>query len=153
MNDIDRRCAEIGVKLTEVPIVVANYVPVVIYRQIATISGQLPRNIAGIVSGQVSCALTIDEGREAARLCAISILAALREALDGDLDRVERCIQLTGFVNSPAEFTEHPDVVNGASDLIVEVFGPRGHHARVAVGVSSLPLGAAVEVSATFAVT
>jgi enamine deaminase RidA (YjgF/YER057c/UK114 family) len=152
MGEVDLRLAALGIELPAVGAPVANYVPVVVHGGLATVSGQLPRDGERLITGRVGETMSIDDGRLAARACAIAIIAALRQALDGDLDRVERLVQLTGFVNAPAGFSAHPQVVNGASDLMVQVFGEKGRHARAAVGVSSLPLDAAVEVSAVFAV-
>lgn len=152
MTDVHRRLAELGVTLPVVAAPVANYLAVVVHDGLAVVSGQLPRDDAGLVTGQVGVDLDVDQGRAAARLCGIAVLAALDQALGGRLDRVDRCLQLTGFVNSPTGFRDHPQVINGASDLMVEVFGDAGRHARAAVGASSLPLGAAVEVAAIFAV-
>jgi enamine deaminase RidA (YjgF/YER057c/UK114 family) len=145
------RLKSMGITLPEVAAPVANYVPAVVHDRIVTISGQLPRRNGMVIVGQVGADLDVEEGQEAARLCGIAILATLANTLGGNLDQVERCLQLNGFVNAPVSFTDHPTVINGASDLMVEVFGENGRHARAAVGCSSLPLGAAVEVAATFA--
>jgi enamine deaminase RidA (YjgF/YER057c/UK114 family) len=155
MSDrIEARLKELGIELPAPATPVANYVPssvsgggdiVFISGQISTWNGQL-RHIGKLGAGGMS----IDEGRAAARLCALNILAHLRNACGGDLDRVRRCLRLGGFVNCTPEFTDMPQVVNGASDLMVEVFGDSGRHARAAVGVNSLPGGVAVEVEATF---
>jgi enamine deaminase RidA (YjgF/YER057c/UK114 family) len=149
---IDARLQALGLALPEAAAPVANYLPVAIHGGLAAVSGQLPRDGAGLITGQVGAGLDVEAGRAAARACGLAILAQLRQALDGDLDRVRRCVQLTGFVNSGPGFADHPAVINGASDLMVEVFGEAGRHARAAVGAASLPLGAAVEVAATFAV-
>ena len=148
----EARLIALGLVLPPAGAPVANYVPVVVHAGLAVVSGQLPRDGDRLVTGQVGADLSADEGKAAARLCALAILAQLRNALGGDLDRVVRCVQLTGFVNAGPGFTDHPGVINGASDLMVEVFGEAGRHARAAVGAASLPLGAAVEVAATFAV-
>lgn len=148
----EARLFALGLVLPPAGAPVANYVPVVIHAGLATVSGQLPRDAERLVTGQVGTDLSVADGQAAARLCALAILAQLRDALGGDLDRVVRCVQLTGFVNAGPGFTDHPRVINGASDLMVEVFGEGGRHARAAVGAPSLPLGAAVEVAATFAV-
>lgn len=150
MSVLDRLDA-LGIALPDVAPPVANYVPAVVHDGVAIVSGQLPRRDGVMITGQVGVDLGVEEGREAARLCGIAILATLAQALDGDLERVERCLQLNGFVNAPAGFVDHPAVINGASDLIADVFGDAGRHARAAVGCSSLPLGAAVEVAASFA--
>lgn len=152
---IEARLKELGIELPAPATPVANYVPattstdntVTISGQICAWNGEL-RHI-----GKLGGGIAIPEGREAARLCALNILAHLRTACGGDLDRVRRCLRLGGFVNCTPEFTDMPQVVNGASDLIVEVFGDLGRHARAAVGVSSLPAGVAVEVEATFEIS
>lgn len=149
MSRVENRLEELGIVLPSAPASAANYVPYVIMGNMVFVSGQLP-----IVSDSVTCrghlgsGVTLDDGYQAARVCAINVMAQLKQALDGDLDRVQRVIRLGGFVSSAASFTDHPKVVNGASDLMVEVFGEMARHARVAVGVSSLPLGSAVEVEA-----
>jgi len=150
-NTIDTRLAALGLTLPDAAAPVANYVPVVLHGGLAIVSGQLPRGDGGLVTGKVGEDLDLAAGQAAARLCALAVLAQLRAAL-GDLDRVMGCLQLSGFVNAGPGFTDHPQVINGASDLMVEVFGEAGRHARAAVGAGSLPLGAAVEVAATFAV-
>ncbi|HEY0646641.1 RidA family protein [Phenylobacterium sp.] len=152
-SSFEARLIALGLVLPPAGAPVANYVPVVVHAGLAAVSGQLPRDGERLVTGQVGTDLTVDDGKAAARLCALAILAQLRDALGGDLDRVVRCVQLTGFVNAAPGFSEHPQVINGASDLMVEVFGDAGRHARAAVGAASLPLGAAVEVAAAFAVS
>src|SRR5690606_1945818 len=115
------------------------------------ISGQLPINADGqMIKGYLGKDVNLEEGAEAARLCAINILAQAKAALEGDLERITRCVKLGGFVACLPEFTDHPKVINGASDLIVSALGDIGQHARFAVGVPSLPRGAAVEVDAVF---
>jgi enamine deaminase RidA (YjgF/YER057c/UK114 family) len=147
---IDEKLKSLGVTLPEVVPPVANYVPFTISGNTLYISGQLPGAGPALVKGTLGKDMSTEQGRDAAKLCAISILAQAKAALKGDLDRVARCLRLGGFVASTPDFTDHPKVVNGASDLIVEVFGDAGKHARAAVGVSALPLGAAVEVDAIF---
>ena len=150
-NKIARRLDELGIVLPQPAPPVANYVPFVKADDTIYISGQLPM-VDGkpALIGRLGADVSIDDGREAARICAINIVAQLREALGGNLDRVKRCVKLGGFVACAPDFTDHPAVVNGASDLIVEIFGDAGRHARFAVGVASLPLGAAVEIDAIF---
>ena len=148
---IEARLKELGIELPQPGAPVANYVPYTVSGNLVVISGQLcvwngERRFVGKLGGGVSIA----DGQQAARLCALNILAHLRVACGGDLDRVRRCIRLGGFVNCTPEFTDMPQVVNGASDLMVELFGVIGRHARAAVGVSSLPAGVAVEVEAIF---
>ena len=128
-----------------------NYVPYVVVGDLVFMAGQVARE-AGKMKyvGKVGREVSVEDGRAAARLCAVNLLAQLKAACGGDLDRVERCVRLGGFVNSPPDFTDHPKVVNGASDLICEVFDERGQHARTAVGAAALPLDSAVEVEAIF---
>ena len=147
---IDRRLAELGITLTDAPAPAANYVPFVISGNLVFISGQISRDDAGLITGQLGGDLDVAAGRAAARTCALALISQLRVACGGDLDRLQRVVKLNGFVNAAPGFTEHPQVVNGASDLMVEVFGERGRHARAAVGSVSLPLGVAVEVEGVF---
>jgi enamine deaminase RidA (YjgF/YER057c/UK114 family) len=150
---IEARLAELGITLPEAPNPVANYVPYAISGNLLFISGQVAKGADGkIVTGALGQDVDIDAGQAAARLCALNILAQAKAAL-GSLDRIVQVVRLTGFVNATPAFTDHPKVVNGASDLMVEVLGDKGRHTRAAVGVSSLPLGSAVEVDATIAIT
>jgi enamine deaminase RidA (YjgF/YER057c/UK114 family) len=147
---IDRRLAELGVALPSPAAPVANYVPFVVAGNLLFVSGQVPFEDGKIaIAGKVGDAVSLEEGKRAARICAINILAQAKVAL-GDLDRVRRCVKLGGFVASSPGFTQHPAVINGASDLMVEVLGDAGRHARFAVGAPALPLDAAVEVDAVF---
>ncbi|HYH41529.1 MAG TPA: RidA family protein [Burkholderiales bacterium] len=150
-SNIDKRLAELGITLPPPGAPGGNYVPFVVVGELAFMAGQVARE-AGKMKyvGKVGRDVSVEEGAAAARLCAVNLLAQLKAACGGDLDRVERCVRLGGFVNSPPDFFEHPKVVNGASDLMVEVFGERGQHARTAVGVSALPMDSAVEVEAVF---
>ena len=148
---IDARLRQLGIELPEPAAPVANYVPFAVSGNLVFIAGQLCLwNGERRFPGKLGAAIGIPDGQQAARLCALNILAHLRVACGGDLDRVRRCIRLGGFVNCTPDFTDMPQVVNGASDLMVEVFGDQGRHARAAVGVSSLPAGVAVEVEGTF---
>ena len=147
----EARLKELGIELPQPAAPVANYVPYTVSGNLVFISGQICQwNGELRFVGKLGGAIGIADGREAARLCALNILAHLRVACGGDLDRVRQVVQLRGFVNCTPEFTDMPQVVNGASDLMVEVFGDAGRHARAAVGTSSLPGGVAVEVEATF---
>lgn len=147
-NEVEARLASLGIALPEAPNPVANYVPSATAGNLLFVSGQISKAADGsITKGRLGGGLTVEEGRQAARLCALNILAQARAAL-GSLDRIGQVLRLTGYVNAAPEFTEHPQVLNGASDLMVEVLGEKGRHTRVAVGVSSLPLGCAVEVDA-----
>ena len=148
---IETRLDELGITLPETAAAVANYLPVARTGDLLFVSGQLPMADGRMAwSGRLGEALDIDQGRQAARLCAINMLAQLRAALDGELDRVRRVVRLGGFVASAEDFTAQPQVINGASDLMVDVFGEAGRHARAAVGVNVLPLGAAVELEGLF---
>jgi enamine deaminase RidA (YjgF/YER057c/UK114 family) len=151
---IETRLRDLGIELPGASGPVANYVPFVQYRDLLFIAGQLPRWEGEIRSvGALGRELSVEDGRQAARLCALNVLAHVRAALRGDLDRVRRCVRIAGFVTSAPGFSDHPRVLDGASELIVEVFGDAGWHARTAVGVSTLPLGASVEIEAIFEVT
>ncbi len=143
---VEEKLAEMGLSLPTPPKPVGAYVPFVESGNLVFTSGQLPTAEGKLAyQGQVGKDLSLEEGYEAARVCALNCLGVLKEAL-GSLDRVARVVKVTGFVNSGAGFQQQPQVVNGASELLGALFGSRGLHARAAVGVSSLPLGAAVEV-------
>ena len=145
---VEARLKSLGIALPAAPNPVANYVPSCLAGNLLFISGQISRAADGAVfKGRIGADLTIDQGREAARLAALNVLAQVKAAV-GELDRVAQVVRLTGFVNAAPDFTDHPQVVNGASDLMVEVLGDKGRHTRAAVGVSSLPMGCAVEVDA-----
>lgn len=150
---IDARLAELNIELPNAAVPLAAYVPAVRTGNQLFISGQVPlwngelRHI-----GKLGAGYSIDEGRAAARVCALNILAQARLALDGDLDRVVRVVKLVGFVNSTGDFNDQPKVINGASELMMEVFGDAGKHARSAVSAASLPFGVAVEVEAVLEV-
>jgi enamine deaminase RidA (YjgF/YER057c/UK114 family) len=148
---IEARLRNLGIELPEPTAPMANYVPFTVAGPLVFIAGQISQwNGERRHIGKLGAGIGTAEGRDAARLCALNILTHLRTACDGDLDRVGRVVQLRGFVNCAPEFTDMPEVVNGASDLMVEVFGDAGRHARAAVGVASLPGGVAVEVEAVF---
>ncbi len=151
---VDKRLAELGLVLPEAAAPAANYVPFVVSGGYVYISGQLPMvdGKPGFL-GKLGADVELEQGVEAARTCAVNILAQLRAAADGDFDRVARCVKLGGYVNSTPEFTQQPAVVNGASNLMVDVLGDAGRHARFAVGVNALPFGVAVEVEALFALS
>jgi enamine deaminase RidA (YjgF/YER057c/UK114 family) len=151
MSNIDARLAELGLTLPAAAAPVAAYVPVVVAGGLAHVSGQLPFVEGKLVTGRLGEDVSIEAGTEAAQACAVMILAQLKAAL-GSLDRVERIVKLGVFINSAGTFTDQPKVANGASELMVAVFGEAGKHARSAVGVPVLPLGAAVEVDAIVAV-
>ncbi len=144
---IESRLAELGIQLPKAAAPVASYVPVVTVGPMAYVSGQLPFIDGELVTGRLGEDVDLELGMRAARACGLMILAQLKAAL-GSLDKVERIVKLGGFVNSAGAFTDQPKVVNGCSDLMVDIFGEAGKHARSAVGVPVLPLGAAVEVDA-----
>ena len=153
MSSIEARLSEMGIVIPEPAATVASYVGHVVHNGVVTVSGQLPlENGALSQTGLLGAGVSIEEGAAAARVCAINILAQIKVACGGDLERIVRCIRLGGFVASTPDFTDHPKVINGASDFMGEVLGERGAHARAAVGVAALPLNASVEVEATFAI-
>jgi enamine deaminase RidA (YjgF/YER057c/UK114 family) len=148
--EIDAKLAELGLNLPEPAAPVAAYVPVVITGGLAHVSGQLPFIDGKLVTGRLGEDVSLEQGTAAAQACGLMILAQLRAAL-GSLARVDRVVKLGAFVNSDSGFTDQPKVANGASELMAAVFGEAGRHARSAVGVPVLPLGAAVEVDAVVA--
>lgn len=150
MSTIDARLAELGVTLPDAPAPAANYVPFVRVGNIVHVSGQISQNAAGLIKGRLGDDLDVAAGAEAAKSCAISLLAQVKKACDGDLSRVVRAIKLVGFVNSTPDFIDQPKVINGASDFLVAVLGDAGRHARSAVSAASLPLGVAVEIEGLF---
>jgi enamine deaminase RidA (YjgF/YER057c/UK114 family) len=147
---IEARLRELGIELPKPPAPVASYVPSVAVGNLIFLSGQVTAAPQGLqYVGVVGTDLSVEDGKAAARLCATNVIAQLKAAC-GDLDRVKRCVKLTVFVNAAPDFSQHPEVANGASDLLVEVFGDAGRHARSAVGAGSLPRGVACEVEAIF---
>ncbi len=153
MHPIDQRLAQLGVTLPDAPAPAANYVPFVVVGTLVHISGQISQNDAGLIQGRLGEDMAVEQGAEAAKCCAISLLAQARKAAGGDWNRISRVVKLTGFVNSTADFTDQPKVINGASDFLVAVLGDAGRHARSAVSATSLPFGVAVEIEAIFALT
>ena len=152
-NRIDDHLKTLGIELPTPSTPGANYVPFVRTGDLIFLTGQLSQwNGERRFIGKLGREYGIEEGQQAARLCALNLLAHLRAALDGDLDRVVRCVRIAGFVNSTPDFVGQSQVINGASDLFVQVLGEAGRHARMAVGVSALPYDVAVEVEAVFAV-
>jgi enamine deaminase RidA (YjgF/YER057c/UK114 family) len=148
---IDMKLAELGITLPRPMPPIANYVPYVVTGNVVVVSGQVPAVDGRIaVTGKVGQGVSLDQGIEAARLCFINVLVHLKAACGGDLDRVTRVVRLGGFVASPSDFNQHAQVMNGASDLAVAVFGEAGRHARTTIGVPSLPADAAVEVEGLF---
>ncbi len=153
MSEAEKRLAALGITLPEAAAPVADYRPYALAGGLLFVSGQIPlRNGALAFAGQLGRDCSLEEAQEAARICAINCIAQARAALDGDLERVRQVVKLTGFVNATADFTDHPKVVDAASAVMAAAFGEAGRHARAAVGCSSLPLGAPVEVEAVFLV-
>ncbi len=148
---IEAHLKELNIDLPQAAKPGANYVPYVVSGPLVFVAGQVTVWNGEIrFVGRLGREFTVEEGQEAARLCGLNLIAQAKAACDGDLDRVVRCVKLSGFVNSTPDFTDQPKVMNGASDLMVEVFGERGRHARAAIGVNTLPLGVAVEVEGIF---
>ena len=147
---ITARLAELGVTLPDAPAPAANYVPYVTVGNLVHVSGQLPNGPEGLVLGKLGETLVAEAGAAAARLCAISLLAQVRAACGGDIERLERVVKLTGFVNSTGDFGDQPKVINGASDFLFEALGDKGRHARSAVSAAALPFGVAVEIEGIF---
>jgi enamine deaminase RidA (YjgF/YER057c/UK114 family) len=151
MSGYEEALAELGLTIPEMAAPVANFVPYVVTGDLVYVSGQIPMRDGKIdFVGKLGRDFDVEQGREAARACALNVLSVIRHACGGDLGKVARCIRLGGFINSADEFTAQPEVMNGASDLLVAVFGERGRHARTAVSVNTLPRGVAVEVEAVF---
>ena len=148
---IDAKLAELGITLPEAAAPVANYVPFVRTGDLVVISGQLPLADGKIIAlGKITEGVSIEQGAAAARQCFINLMAQLKVACGGDLDRVQQVVRLGGFIAAPAAFSQHAVVMNGASNVAVDVFGDAGRHARTTIGVPSLPLDAAVEVEGMF---
>jgi enamine deaminase RidA (YjgF/YER057c/UK114 family) len=149
---IDARLKELGISLPAAAAPAANYVPFVLTGNQIWIAGQITFWDGKLkYRGKVGADVSVEDGVAAARVCGLNILAQAKAAL-GDLDRIVQCLRLNGFVNAAPDFVDHPKVINGASNLIVEILGDKGRHTRIAVGCASLPLGAAVEIDAVFAV-
>lgn len=147
---IETKLASLGITLPDAPAPAANYVPYVTVGDMVYVSGQISNGPDGLVKGRLGDDMTTPDGASAAKLCAISLLAQLKAACGGDIDRLVRVVKLTGFVNSTADFVDQPKVINGASDFLVEALGDAGRHARSAVSAAALPLGVAVEIEAIF---
>ncbi|MBL6779950.1 MAG: RidA family protein [Rhodobacteraceae bacterium] len=152
-NRFETKLKELGITLPDAPAPAANYVPFVQVGDIVYVSGQISADANGFIKGKLGDDMTTEEGAAAARACAINLLAQVKAACGGDLDRLVRVVKLTGFVNSTADYTDQPKVVNGASDLLAEVLGDAGKHSRSAVSAASLPLGVAVEIEGIFQVS
>ena len=148
---IEARLKELGIELPKAPAPAGNYVPFVTVGKLVFAAGQVPVwNGEVRYKGRLGDGLSLDDGYQAARLCGLNLIAQAKAAAGGDLDRVKRVVKLGGFVSCTADFTDQPKVVNGASDLMAEVFGEAGKHARFAVGAPNLPLGVAVEIDGIF---
>ncbi len=150
MTPIETRLAELGVTLPDAPAPAANYVPFVTVGNLVHVSGQISQDANGLIKGRLGADMDIAAGAAAAQRCAISLLAQVSKACDGDFTRFVRVVKLTGFVNSTSDFIDQPKVINGASDFLVSVLGAAGRHARSAVSATSLPLGVAVEIEGIF---
>lgn len=153
MSTIESKLAELGVTLPDVghaPKAAGNYLPFVIVGDMVYVSGQISQDANVPVKGVVGADFTLEQGADAAKLCAISLLTQLKVAVDGDMERLVQVVKLTGFVNSTPDFVDQPKVINGASDFFVAALGDKGRHARAAVSAASLPLGVAVEIEAIF---
>ncbi len=144
---INSKLDQLGILIPDAPAPAANYVPWVISGNLLYISGQISKDGDDLLTGKLGDVVSVEQGQAAARVCAINIMAQAKAAL-GDLERVARVVKLGAFVNSTSEFTQQPQVINGASDLIVEVFGEKGKHTRSAVSCPSLPFGVSVEIDA-----
>ncbi|MCL4068090.1 RidA family protein [Pseudomonas sp. GX19020] len=151
---VAERLLEKGISLPIVGVPTANYVPTKVIGSVIYVSGQIPR-LNGEVRhvGKVGATISLEEARDAARICALSVVAQLKLALDGDLERVRNCIRLRGFVNAVPDYDRHAEVIDAASDIFVDVFGERGRHVRTAMGAGSLPRNVSVEIDAEFEIT
>ena len=150
MSLIEKQLAELGVTLPDAPAPAANYVPFVVVGDLVHVSGQIAADAGGMIKGKLGDDMTAEDGAIAAKCCAISLLAQLKAACGGDIDRLVRVVKLVGFVNSTADFVDQPKVITGASDFMVAALGDKGRHARSAVSAASLPFGVAVEIEAIF---
>ncbi len=149
MHLFEENIKNLGLNIPDLPKALANYVPYKIIGKTMYISGQAPvQNGEIIYKGKVGSDITTEEGVEAAKLCVINIIAAVKTGLEGDWDKLESFVKLTGYVNCQNNFTDQPKIINGASDMLVNIFGDQGQHTRVAVGSNALPLGIAVEIDA-----
>lgn len=153
MNVIEEKLASMGITLPDAPAPAANYVPFVIAGDMVYVSGQISADDTGFITGKLGENMQPEAGAAAAQTCAISLLAQLKAACGGDLNRLVRVVKLVGFVNSTPDFGDQPKVINGASDFLVEVLGDKGRHARSAVSAASLPFGVAVEIEGIFQIT
>tara|TARA_B100000579_G_scaffold184974_1_gene150773 strand:- start:261 stop:725 length:465 start_codon:yes stop_codon:yes gene_type:complete len=149
MHLFEENIKNLGLNIPNLPKALANYVPYKVVGKTMYISGQAPLHKGELIyKGKVGSDISIEDGIEAAKLCVINIIAALKTGLEGDWNKLDCFVKLTGFVNCQDNFTDQPKIINGASDMLVEIFGDQGRHARVAVGANALPLGIAVEIDA-----
>ena len=149
MHSFEENIKNLGLNIPELPKALANYVPYKIVGKTMYISGQAPVKDGGLIyKGKVGSDISVEDGIEAARLCVINIIAAVKTGLEGDWSKLDSFVKLTGYVNCQDTFTDQPKIINGASDMLVEIFGDQGRHSRVAVGSNALPLGIAVEIDA-----
>lgn len=146
----EQKLAEMGITLPEAPAPAANYVPFVISGNLVHVSGQVASKDGALTVGKLGDTMSVEDGMKAAETCAIALLAQVKAACGGDLDRLKRVVKLTGFVNSTTDFGDQPKVINGASNLLAEALGDAGKHARSAVSAASLPFGVAVEIDGVF---
>ena len=149
-GEIEAKLKKLELTLPDAPPPAANYVPYVVTGKLVFVAGQVSRGPKGFITGKLGRDLDVNRGQEAARVCALNILAQVKAACGGDLDRIVRCVKVGGFVNCTDSFQEQPQVINGCSDLFVAVLGDKGRHARFAVGANILPFNAAVEIDAVF---
>ena len=148
---VEEKIKQLNIEIPKSPKPVGAYVAFRIVNKLVYISGQVSFDQNGnLIKGKVGSDLSLEQGQEAAKACAINIISQLKSACDGDLEKVKSCIKINGYVNSTGNFLDQPKVINAASELIVNVFGEKGKHARAAVSVNSLPLGAAVEIESIF---
>ena len=147
---IEEQLKKLGIELPSAAAPAANYVPYILSGNMLFVSGQISQDSDGLVLGKLGSNLSLEQGYNAARLCGLALLAQVKSACSNDWGRFKKVVRLGGFVNCTDGFKDHPKIINGASDLMVEVFGETGVHSRAAVGVSSLPLGVAVEVDGIF---
>ena len=149
MHTFDKNIKDLDLKIPDIAIPIANYVPYKLINNNLYISGQGPSKDGNIIfKGKIGIDISEEEGIKAAELCCINIIAALKNAINGDWERLEGFVKLGGFINCKADFSNHPKIINGASDLLVKIFGERGKHTRFAVGSNSLPVNISVEIDA-----
>ena len=151
-TDINSRILELGIQIPNPRTPSANYIPFVKADKLIFISGQVSMAIDGLIAGKLGLNIDVENGKKAARACGLNLLGQLKIACEGNLNKVQRVVKLGGFVNSTPNFIDAPTIINGASDLMVDIFGENGSHARFAIGAASLPQGAAVEIDGVFEV-